>query len=508
MEEESESMEEYEKYLQEARFIMKNNKYFYKESNNNINNNFLGKNSNDNINIFSSVATASFNNNAINSINNKNYLSNSIDENKINNLQINNELPIKSPTNNNIKGSVISMKDNFLSKSSSLKIKDSKNIEDNIFNNKIINENINNNININYIQNNNINIKNLKEEISKLKFQIKINQQKFINYEKIYTKLKNIQKENDLKNKKLYLDYNNQVKDLTEKYNQKKEIIYHKYKNKDKEYDKKINILKTKLGNLKENNYYLRKKLSNINEENNELDQINNIKEYELREKLIYQENEINEIKNNINNLKQNYSIIEEDNKNKIIFLFDKINQEKTFLNNIKNNLSQNKFYKPKHQKNLSTIYNNKINISEINENQKVLSKDLNKYDLYKIKDFREKIKNFEKEIVDLNHEISKKSERNERLVEEINKLRYILENSNNKILKNDMINDKSNDKTVCDLELMMNQYENDYNNIIKEYNLRMIEQNDEKNKMVTNYELKIKNLIKKIKMLNYEIYN
>ena len=132
----------------------------------------------------------------------------------------------------------------------------------------------------------------------------------------------------------------------------------------------------------------------------------------------------------------------------------------------------------------------------------------MNKYDLYKIKDFREKIKNFEKEIVNLNHEISKKSERNERLVEEINKLRYILENSNNKILKNDMINDKCNDKTVCDLELMMNQYENDYNNIIKEYNLRMIEQNDEKNKIVTNYELKIKNLIKKIKMLNYEIYN
>ena len=84
----------------------------------------------------------------------------------------------------------------------------------------------------------------------------------------------------------------------------------------------------------------------------------------------------------------------------------------------------------------------------------------------------------------------------------------YILENSNNKILKNDMINDKCNDKNVCDLELMMNQYENDYNNIIKEYNLRMIEQNDEKNKIVTNYELKIKNLIKKIKMLNYEIYN
>ena len=54
------------------------------------------------------------------------------------------------------------MKDNFSQKSSDLKIYDSN----------IINEDINNN-------NINVNIKELKEEISKLRFQIKFNQQKY-----------------------------------------------------------------------------------------------------------------------------------------------------------------------------------------------------------------------------------------------------------------------------------------------------------------------------------------
>ena len=519
MEDESDSMEEYEKYLQDAKFIMKNKKYFYKEKNDN--NNFLGINDNDNINLFSSVATASFNkNNLINSPN-KNYLSNSIEDNKINNFLINNEVPINSSTNNNIKGSVISMKDIFLSKSSSLKIKDSNNIEENIDNNKNINIDENKNINIDdnpinilnnnqnyHNMNNNINnIKILKEEISKIKFQIKICRQKYAGYEKIYNKLKNLHKENDLNHIKLNIDFIKQENDLKEKYNLKKESIFNEFKIKDKDYNKKINILKTKLQILKEKNYNLRKKLSSIKEENKELEKINNMREYELKEQLFCQENEINKIKNNITNLKQQYSMQEEENENILEYLHNQINEGQNLLNNIKNNFKNYKIYKPGHKKTLSSINKCSINISENNENQSIFSESWNKYNILKIRDFKEKIQNYEKEIVDLNLQISKKSERNEKLIEEINELRDILKNKSKKIIKNDIINDKYSAKKAGDLELMMNRYENNYYEIIKAYNLRIIEQNDEKNKIITNYESKIKNLINKIKKMQYEIY-
>ena len=498
MEDESDSMEEYEKYLQDAKFIMKNKKYFYKEKKDN---NSIGINANDNINIFSSVATASFNNNNLINSPNKNYLSNSIEENKINNFQMNNEVPINSSANNNIKGSVISMKDIFLSKSSSLKIKDSNNIEENIDNNKNINNekynNMNNNIN---------NIKIFKDEISRIKFQIKICRQKYAGYEKIYNKLKNLRKENDLKNKKLNLDFIKKENDLKEKYNLKKESIFNEFKIKDKDYYKKMNILKTKLQILKEKNYNLRKKLSNIKEENKELEKINDMREYELKEQLFYQENEINKIKNNITNLKQQYSLIEEENENILEYLHNQINEGQNLLNNIKNNFKNYKIYKPDHKKTLSSINKYSINISENNENKSIFSKSWNKYNIRKIRDFKEKIQNYEKEIVDLNLQISEKSQRNEKLIEEINELRDILENKSKKIIKNDIINDKYSEKKVGDLELMMNQYKNNYYEIIKEYNLRIIEQNDEKNKIITTYESKIKNLFNKIKKMQYEI--
>ena len=172
-ENESESMEEYEKYLQEAKFRMKNNKY---DNRDNVNCNFLGINDINNINIGSSVATAAFNN-GINSLNNNYHFSNSIDGNKLNNFQSGEikdenfkESPLISSKNNNIKGSIISMKDIILKKSSSIKIDPNiydsinNNLNNNINNdiNNNINDNINNNINNNLNKNLNNNLNNNK----------------------------------------------------------------------------------------------------------------------------------------------------------------------------------------------------------------------------------------------------------------------------------------------------------------------------------------------------------
>ena len=514
-ENESESIEEIEKYLQEAKFRMKNNKFVNRD---NVNNNFLGNNNINNINIGSSIATASFNN-GINSLNNNYHFSNSIDDNKLNNFQsgeIKNEnFKESSFKNNNIKGSVISMKDILLKKSSSIKI--DSNIYDNI-NNKFNNRNndINNNTNNNIINNINNDIKNnnskeLKEEISKLKFQIKINQQKYINYQKTFKLLKNLHIENDLKYKRKYLDYIKKEKNLKEKYNQLVEKIFNDSKDKDIENDKKLNILKIKLQNLKENNYDLRKKIFNIKKENEELEYINNMREYELRELLFYQQNEINKLQDSLNNLKNNYSIIEEENENKIKELNNQIIIENNRLSNIKI-VYRNKGYN--HKKSSSSVFNNNLNLDEIdNKSESLLhSKSWNTYNIFKIKELKDKIKILENEIVNLNYEISEKTDKNERLAEEIMKLKNDIKNrgkeKDNNINKSWNIKEKFDDKKINDLYLIMNEHENNMNNIIKTYNLKMEEQNNEINKITSNYEQKIKSLLKKIKILNYEIYN
>ena len=322
-EEENESMEQYEKYLQDAKFMIKNNKYLNKE-NNNINS--LPKNDLSYKNLLSSVNTAEFNR-RLNSLN-KIYLSNSIeDNNQINNFGINdlsgeiledkliNEQSNTIPKYNNIKERTISMKDNFSQKSSDLKIYDSN----------IINEEINNN-------NININIKELKEEISKLKFQIKFNQQKYRNYLKTYSTLKNMHNKNNLKYKKLYFDNIKKENDLREKYYQMEEKLNIDSKNKDKEYEKKINILKIKLQNAKENNFNLRKKLSNMEKDSSNLYQINNLRESELREKLFYQENELDKLKKIRTDFKQNFSKIEKYNDNIIKELNIKYMMNKIYL--------------------------------------------------------------------------------------------------------------------------------------------------------------------------------
>ena len=509
MDEESESMEEYEKYLQEAKFMMKNNKYYYKDNNNN--NNLLCLNSNDinNINIGSSVATAGFNN-GINSLNNN--ISNSKDDNILDNKliyfsikdlqskeipeEIDNQL-VSSPNNNIIKGSLLSMKDNkFISKSSSLKLNE-------------LNKNNDRNI-----------IKELKEEISKIKFQIEINHKKYINYEKTIETLKKIKMENDLRCKKLHSDFIKKEKDLNKKYQEMEYKSYDQERDKQIEFDKRLNILKTKYENLKENNYNLKQKLSILKKENCELEQISDMKENELFEELLIKDNEINQLQENYNNLEQNYSIIEEENKNNIRELMQQINEEKKILNSYNLHLKKsgkNNIVK-KHKRNISSIYENKYNIEDNdnnnnnnNNNESKLSKSINSYDLFKIMELKERIKSLEKEIVVLNNQICEKIGENDELADKIFELRKILEKDEikkNKKNKNFYEKEKRDNKTIADLQLMINEYENKLNEIKQIYDLKIKEQNDEKIKTAYNYEQKIKELLKRIKKINYEIFS
>ena len=501
MEEEDESMEEYEKYLQEAKFMMKNNKNLNKD-----NNNFIGinnMNNINNINIGSSIATAGFNN-GITSLNN---LSNSKEDNKLiyysnNDLQ-SQEIPgelfnqISSPKNNNIKGSLISMKDNFLTKSSSQNIYDSNN-------------------------NNSNNIKELKAEISKIKFQLEINHQKYINYEKTIAQLKKLEIESDLRYKKLYSDCIKKEKDLNEKYNDMESKINDANRDKDIQYDKNISILKTKFENLKENNYNLRIKLDKIKEENNELEQINDMRENEFMEELIFKDNEINELQDKINNLRQNYALIEEENENIIRQLNKEINEENSILNNniINLKVSENKKMEQKnrlykHKRSISSIYEKKYNIEDNddevidnlgdNENGSIFSKSINTYDLYKIRELKEKIKLLEKEIFDLNIQLYEKNNKNDALASKVIKLRNILEKDEideNNENKYHFINDKNDNKTMADLQLIINEYENNLNELKQTYNLKIKEQNNEIINLTSNYEQKIKDLLKQIEKI------
>ena len=460
-EEESESMEKYEKYLKDAKFMIKNKKNFYKDNNNN----FQGLNNINNINLASSFKTAAFNS-GINSKNNQliNFQSEEIQKDI---------------------GNLNSIKENILQKSSSLKIYDT---------NKIYNEEI----------------KCLKEEISKLKFQIEISQKRHINYYKTIEKLKNLQRENNLKQKKLYLNYTNKENNLNEKLQRMEEKMENDEKDMDLEYGKKINILEIKLKNIKENNSNLKKKLFNIKKENNKLEQINNmnIKQNELNKILLFKEKEIQNLKENINNFRNNYSIIEEENKNKIKELMQLINKEKNALDNniLHKRILENNNIRDlnKLKKSSSTIYNNYKNNFGESEDESTSAKSLNLFDLYKVK-------KLEKNIQNLEIDISYSTIDNNCLARKISKLKSILEKYeinkqlNDNLTENIFIKEKFNYNTVKKFEEIKKEYEQNLKDTIKMYDLKINEQNKELYEINSNYEKKIQKLLKEIKKLNDE---
>ena len=113
------------------------------------------------------------------------------------------------------------------------------------------------------------------------------------------------------------------------------------------------------------------------------------MRECELREKLFYQQNEIHKLQDSLNNLKNIYSIIEEENENKIKELNNQIIIENNRLKNIKivyRNIGYN------HKKCSSTVYTNNLNLDEI-ENESPDNKSWNAYNIFKIKELKDKIK-------------------------------------------------------------------------------------------------------------------
>ena len=510
VDEEIESMEECEKLLEDAKFIMKNDRYMNHDNNTNSKNQFGTNSINlNNINVGSSVATAAFNNMSINPLNN---ISNTNEDNKnifysinegddtniINEQKSNNEGRISSPKNNynNIKGSVISMKDNFLNKSSSIVRYDSNNINNN--NNDIINENQEE-------------IKELREEISKIKFLIEINHQKYINYEKTIEKLRILHRENELKYQKLYSDLNKKNQNLKEKYKQKETEIYNENLYQEKEYEKTMNKLNIQYNNLKENNNNLKQKLFLIKKKSDELEQINIMKENALREELNNKNNEINNLQENINYLKDSYLLIEGENEKKIKELSQQINEQNSIYNNSVLKLKKLENQRAKNQK-LYSIKKNSSSISifkDENHREQYRNKfrrNINSYndDLCKEVELKEKIKKLENEIIKLDFEINEKNDENDSLTEAIKSLRNELKNSelNNK----NNIKIKCDDKTINELQLIANEYENNLSDIKQTYDFKIKEQDNEIKKITLSYQQKIKDLIEQINNLNYKV--
>ena len=519
--EEIENMEECEKLLEDAKFVMKNDRYINHDNNTN-NKNIFGTNSINlnNKNVRSSVATAGFNNmstNPLNNLSNTNednrmiyYSINECDDtNNINEQKSNNEARIsfQKNNNNNIKGSIISMKDNLFNKSSSIVRYDSNNINNNN------NDNNGNNGNNDIINDNQEEIKDLREEISKIKFQIEINHQKYINYEKTIEKLRILHRENELKYQKLYSDLNKKNKNLKEKYKQKEDEIYNENQNQEKEYEKKINKLNIIYNNLKDNNNNLKQKLLNIKRHSDELEQINIMKEKAIREELNNKQNEINDLQENINYLQDSYLLIEGENEKKIKELNQQINEQNNIYNNnvltlkkLENQRMKNqKLYSLKKSSSTLSIFNGENNIDQ---SRNAFTRSINSYndDLCKELELKEKIKKLEKEIVKLDFEINEKNDENDILTGNIESLRNELKN--NELLNKKNISIKYDDKTINELELMANEYENNLNDIKQTYDLKIKEQDNEIKKITLSYEQKIKDLIQRINNLNYKIFS
>ena len=120
----------------------------------------------------------------------------------------------------------------------------------------------------------------------------------------------------------------------------------------------------------------------------------------------------------------------------------------------------------------------------------------------------KEKIKLLEKEIFDLNIQIYEKNNKNDSLASKVIKLRNILEKDEideNNENKYHFIKDKNDNKTMAGLQLVINEYENNLNELKQTYNFKIKEQNNEITNITSNYEQKIKDLLKQIEKLNNE---
>jgi hypothetical protein len=203
------------------------------------------------------------------------------------------------------------------------------------------------------------------------------------------------------------------------------------------------------------------------------------MKEKALREELNIKENEINNLQENINDLQGSYFLIEEENENKIKDLNQQINEQNNIYNNnvltlkkLENQRMKNqKLYSLKKSSSTISIFNDENNIGQ---DRNKFSRNINSYndDLCKELELKEKIKKLEKEIIKLDFEINEKSDENDCLTGDIESLRNELKNNELLNKKNNTI--KCDDKTINELQLMANEYENNLNDIKQTYDLKI----------------------------------
>ena len=438
----------------------------------------------------------------------------------------------------------------YYKKISTQKINNRYNDSDN--NNYNINDNndnidIVNNINTknNYDNDNNIydkeNIYELKEKIIKLKHILNIEENKVKNIENVIKQLGESQKEKEENNLKLWKEFNNRENNIKINYQINKEEILDKRNKKVNIYEHKIKSLNNEINNIEYENMKINQKINELKNRKKNLESKYNYIEENLQNNILQNYSQIDNLKEQIKISEQEIIDKESAYEQKIKDLNIKLFQIKEKNNNkieiIKNNLINNNEINENEKRSNSSNYNTKININRNKnnnidnrwyktfndfylkvKNRKKLITENNINENNNIQYLRNQLKILHNKSVELTRILSSKYEENEVLNKEINKIKENIKNNNSKNINNygnslkkvkncnnieiNKDNNKYNINKITEIKIKINNYKNQYSKIKKDLDRKIIEHKLNVNKIIINYEKKIKKLIEKINNL------
>lgn len=354
-----------------------------------------------------------------------------------------------------------------------------------------------------------------KEKIDRYRFQLELCNQKEKNHQSSFQKITEIQQEYENRLTQLSKDYKAKEESIKQKYKLKEEMLLKDQKDNESRHEKEFERIKQENGKLQLEIEEHKREIQNLKAQSTNNTTNTRLIKRDFKTELEAKDLQLSTMEAKIKNLT--------DEANKQIDFLSKQNIDLTNeVNQYRQNdkiVNVNSSYLPNKNSlyNIPSLMKFKSKVTEKQENENELSiqipshsiNGISQYDVLKIKELRERIKQLEEETINLTRELTLKYEECDSLNDEITKMKLSQENANQYNINNERVNESnayyqyyndkdeySTNKKIEELESLINSYGQNILLIKETYEKVVVEHNNEINTLVQDYESRIDQLL------------